>query len=81
MVYTANIVRLHFISKYRDWEQLSYDDFGGRAVGISMDVDIGFSAYYIVFLFLYIHIIQYKAYNTMNFFLILLDSNKTVFLL
>ena len=32
MVYTANIVRLHLISKYHDWEQLSYDDFGGRAV-------------------------------------------------
>ena len=40
MVYTANIVRLHFISKYRNWEQLSYDDFGGRAVGVADDADL-----------------------------------------
>ena len=39
MVYTANIVRLHLISKYRDWEQLSYDDFGGSAVGVADDID------------------------------------------
>ena len=40
MVYTANIVRLHFISKYRDWEQLSNDDFGGRAAADFGDVAV-----------------------------------------